>query len=137
MARDKFHQEVRSALEGEGWLITEDPLYVKIGKIPMHIDLGAEKIIGAERAGEKIAVEIKTFTMASFITSFYEAVGKYIVYREALFEIETDRTLYLAVPIDMYEEYGSETLVKRVFSVNKIKLIIYEPKSQIITSWLN
>ena len=137
MARDKFHQEVRTALEGEGWLITEDPLYVKIGKIPMHIDLGAEKIIGAERAGEKIAVEIKTFTMASFITSFYEAVGKYIVYREALFEIETDRTLYLAVPVDMYEEYGSETLVQRVFTVNKIKLIIYEPKSQSITSWLN
>ena len=137
MARDKFHQEVRTALEGEGWLITEDPLYVKIGKIPMHIDLGAEKIIGAERAGEKIAVEIKTFTMASFITSFYEAVGKYIVYREALFEIESDRTLYLAVPVDMYEEYGSETLVQRVFTINKIKLIIYEPKSQIITSWLN
>ena len=29
----------------------------------------------------------------------------------------------------------SEPLVKRVFTVNKIKLIIYEPKSQIITSW--
>ena len=24
MARDKFHQEVRTALEVEGWLITDD-----------------------------------------------------------------------------------------------------------------
>lgn len=137
MARDKFHKEVRTALEEEGWSITDDPLSVKIGKIPMQIDMGAEKIFGAERAGEKIAVEVKTFSMSSFITSFYEAVGKYIVYREALFEIQSDRILYLAVPLDMYDEYGAETLVQRVFSVNKIKLIIYEPKSQVISSWLN
>ena len=29
MARDKFHQEVKYALEKEGWLITDDPLYIK------------------------------------------------------------------------------------------------------------
>lgn len=136
MARDKFHKEVRIALEGEGWLITNDPLNVKVGTIPMQIDMGAEKLIGAERAGEKIAVEVKTFSLSSFITSFYEAVGKYIVYREALLEVESDRTLYLAVPNIMYEEYGNEPLVARVFTANKIKIIIYEPKSQIITSWL-
>ena len=53
MARDKFHQEVRTALENEGWLITNDPLYLKVGRIPIHIDMGAEKIIGAEKDGEK------------------------------------------------------------------------------------
>jgi hypothetical protein len=136
MARDKFHYEVRTALEDEGWVITDDPLYVKVGKIPMLIDLGAEKLIGAERGGEKIAVEVKTFSMSSFITSFYEAVGKYIVYREALLELDSDRTLYLAVPHIMFEEYGSEPLVARVFAVNKIKIIIYEPQSHVITSWL-
>ena len=46
MARDKFHQEVREALEKEGWKITDDPLYIKVGKIPVQIDLGAELIIG-------------------------------------------------------------------------------------------
>ena len=70
MARDKFHQEVKTALQGEGWLITDDPLYVKIGNIPMLIDMGAERIFGAEKEGERIAVEVKTFSMASFITSF-------------------------------------------------------------------
>jgi hypothetical protein len=136
MARDKFHYEVRTALEEEGWVITNDPLNVKVGKIPMQIDLGADKLIGAERAGEKIAVEIKTFNMSSFITSFYEAIGKYIVYREALLEVESDRILYLAVPKTMFDEYGNEPLVARVFAVNKIKIIIYEPQTQIITSWL-
>jgi XisH protein len=79
MARDKFHYEVKQALVYDGWSITDDPLYIKIGTIPIHIDLGAEKIIGAEKDGEKIAVEIKTFSMLSFITAFYDAVGQYIV----------------------------------------------------------
>ena len=68
MARDKFHEEVKSALQDEGWSITADPLYLKVGRIPIHIDLGAEKLIAAEKEGEKIAVEVKTFGIASFIS---------------------------------------------------------------------
>jgi hypothetical protein len=37
MARDKFHQEVRQALEQEGWAISDDPLYLKIGRIPARL----------------------------------------------------------------------------------------------------
>jgi hypothetical protein len=122
MARDKFHYEVKQALVYDGWVVTDDPLYIKIGTIPIHIDLGAEKIIGAEKDGEKIAVEIKTFSMLSFITAFYEAVGKFIVYREALEIIESDRILYLAMPIDTYEEHGSELLVQRVLTKTKLNL---------------
>jgi hypothetical protein len=136
MARDKFHYEVKQALTYDGWNVTDDPLYIKIGTIPIHIDLGAEKIIGAEKDGEKIAVEIKTFGMLSFITAFHEAVGKYIVYREALEIIESDRVLYLAMPIDTYEEFSSELLVQRVLAKNKIKLILYEASTQHIVSWL-
>jgi hypothetical protein len=29
MAKDLFHNEVRRALEKEGWLITNDPLFIK------------------------------------------------------------------------------------------------------------
>ena len=40
MARDKFHYEVKQALVYDGWDVTDDPLYKKIGSIPIHIDLG-------------------------------------------------------------------------------------------------
>ena len=136
MARDKFHYEVKQALVYDGWDVTDDPLYMKIGTIPLHIDLGAEKIIDAEKDGEKIAVEVKTFGILSFITAFHEAVGKYIVYREALAIRESDRVLYLAMPNDVYEEYGSELLVQRVLANNKIKIILYESSTQHIVSWL-
>lgn len=60
-ARDIFHKAVRKALEKEQWIITDDPLMVRFGKDRMLIDLGAQKILIAEKAGEKIAVEIKSF----------------------------------------------------------------------------
>ncbi|BAZ08432.1 fdxN element excision controlling factor protein [Calothrix sp. NIES-4071] len=56
MARDVFHYAVRNGLEKEGWLITDDPLRIKAGGADMEIDLGAEKLIAAERGDEKIAL---------------------------------------------------------------------------------
>jgi XisH protein len=137
MARDKFHEEVKIALEKDGWHITDDPLYIKVGKIPIQIDIGAEKLIGAERNGQKIAVEIKTFGRASFITALHEAVGKYIVYRTVLKYIESDRILYLALPDDTYEEFGQEPIVKSIFTEYDFKILLHEPINQTITSWIN
>ena len=61
MARDIFHETFKKALEKEGWTITHDPYYLndKIKNIKYEIDLGAEKLLAAERDAEKIAVEIK------------------------------------------------------------------------------
>jgi XisH protein len=39
--RDKFHHSVRIALEYDGWLITDDPLTLQVGKREIYIDLGA------------------------------------------------------------------------------------------------
>lgn len=60
MAKDRFHDAVRSALEKEGWIITADPYQMSVGDVDFEIDLAAE-MLAAERAGEKIAVEIKSF----------------------------------------------------------------------------
>lgn len=58
-ARDKFHDIVKSALQKDGWNITHDPLLIRIeGIADMYIDLGAERIIAAEREGQEIAVEV-------------------------------------------------------------------------------
>ena len=54
--------------------MTDDPLTFKVVTIMVQIDLGAEKLIAAELAGQKIAVEIKTFSQKSFINALYEAV---------------------------------------------------------------
>lgn len=136
MARDKFHQEVRIALENEGWRVTDDPLYMKVGNIPVHIDLGAEKLIGAEKGDEKIAVEVKTFGIPSFITALHEAVGKYIIYREALKQTNSDRVLYLAMPSNVYDLYSREPIVKNVFKSYDFKVILCKPETNKLVSWI-
>jgi len=49
MARDLFHQNVKEALLKDGWTVTDDPLTFKIGKMQVQIDLGAERLIAAEK----------------------------------------------------------------------------------------
>ncbi len=135
MARDKFHDFVRGALEKDGWAITHDPLTFKIGKIHVQIDLGAERLIAAEKEGEKIAVEIKTFGNLSFITALYEAVGKYVIYRNVLEMAEPDRTLYLATPKDVYNRFFEEPVLKTVIQKERFKLIVYD-KNKNILKWI-
>lgn len=92
-ARDFFHQQVKQALIKEGWVITHDPYWIKLADSDMnvYIDLAAERIIAAEKAGEKIAVEIKSFTGTSFLADFHEALGQYLDYRVALSEKDPER----------------------------------------------
>jgi predicted RecB family endonuclease len=75
MAKDKYHDLVRDALEKDGWTITDDPLRIQVEERTIKIDLGAEKLIAAEKEGQKIAVEIKSFIGHSVITDFYLAIG--------------------------------------------------------------
>ncbi len=80
-AKDIFHDAVKNALIKESWTITDDPLYLEFGGVDMYVDLGAEKLIGAEKEGKQIAVEIKSFLQQSLISEFHNALGQFINYR--------------------------------------------------------
>ena len=75
MARDLFHNVVKEALITDGWTITHDPFPIAYGDVQMQIDLGAERLLAAQRGSEKIAVEVKSFTNPSAISEFHTAVG--------------------------------------------------------------
>ncbi len=84
MAKDLFHYAVKEALIKEQWVITADPLTIKIDRVKLEIDLAADKVFAAEKAGQKIAVEIKSFLNPSAITDFHAALGQFLNYRLAL-----------------------------------------------------
>ncbi len=104
-AKDKFHDIVKSALQKDGWVITDDPLYISFGGVQMYIDLGAERLIAAEKEGEKIAVEIKSFLSPSAISDFHIAFGQFLNYRTVLREKDSQRILYLAVNEEIYNDF--------------------------------
>nr|WP_271254365.1 element excision factor XisH family protein [Pseudanabaena sp. Chao 1811] len=57
-ARDIYHNTVKTALEKDGWTITHDPFPLQIGKKRLSVDLGAERLISAEKNLQKIVVEM-------------------------------------------------------------------------------
>lgn len=113
MAKDRFHDAVRAGLEKEGWIITADPYEVSVGEVDFEIDLAAE-MIAAERADEKIAVEIKSFISRSAVSDFHTALGQFINYQIALEEVDPTRKLYLAVPDETYNSFFQRRFVRSV-----------------------
>ncbi len=136
MARDLFHQDVKEALIKEGWTVTDDPLTFKIGKMQVQMDLGAERLIAAEKGSERIAIEIKTFGNLSFITALYEAVGKYIIYRNVLKRLQPDRMLFLALPETIFERFFEESFIQETVQEERINLILYNQSDKLITRWI-
>lgn len=104
-AKDIFHDAVKNALIKDGWTITDDPFNLDVGGVEMAVDLGAEKLLAAKKADQKIAVEIKSFIAPSNIYELHTAVGQFIHYRIALSVKEPKRVLFLAVPDDIYKTF--------------------------------
>ncbi|MBA4184261.1 MAG: XisH family protein [Acidobacteria bacterium] len=97
-AKDLLHNSVRNALVKDGWKITDDPFRLKYKGRKLYVDLGAERILAAEKGSRKIAVEIKSFVGHSEMNDLANALGQFIFYRAILSENEPDRELFLAVP---------------------------------------
>ncbi|MCB0593258.1 MAG: XisH family protein [Lewinellaceae bacterium] len=136
MARDFYHNQVREALETDGWKITHDPYEMTVDTVGYEIDLGAEPLIAAEKGGEKIAVEIKSFIGPSTITEFHRAVGQFNDYFVAMETVEPERVLYLAVPENIYRNFFQKPVIQRSIARIGGKIIVYDPAQQKIVSWI-
>ncbi len=134
-AKDLFHDAVRQALLKERWVITADPLKIKIEGVKFEIDLAAEKVFAAEKAGQKIAVEVKSFLSNSALTDFHAALGQFLNYRLALQMSEPDRTLYLAVPFDTFDTFFQERFGRESVRLYQLMLVVYDPVKEVVIEW--
>jgi hypothetical protein len=134
-ADDSIKPAVVAALTKDGWSITDDPLTVEFGDLYLFIDLGAMKVVKAERGMEKIAVEIKSFPGRSKVADLQQAVGQYAVYRAVLRRIEPERKLYLAVSKEIYERVFVPVTGQVVRSEIGIELLVVSVDSEEIISW--
>ncbi len=136
MARDKYHELIRRILEEDGWKITHDPLLVKTLISKLEVDLGAEKIIAAEKGPTKIAVEIKSFLGHSTLHDFYKALGQFVFYYNAIEEQEPERKLFLAIPEYAYEFLFQDPITKKLAGRSGLKLIIFSVQKEKIIQWI-
>ena len=134
-ARDKYHNAVRVALEADGWTITDDPFRFTVDGKDFQVDIGAEKLLAAEKAGHKILVEVKSFLRPSLLTDFHNAIGQCVSYKSALRMVEIDHPLFLAIPRRAYDEMQSSRFYFQALSDVGIHLLVFEIKSEKIVAW--
>jgi hypothetical protein len=136
-AQDLFHNAVKHGLEKDGWTITADPLIVRFGGLNLYVDLGAEKLIAAEKDQQQIAVEVKSFIGPSALADFHTALGQFLNYRLALDEDQPQRILYLAVPVSAYSAFFTLPLAQAAIQRHSLRLIVYDPEAEALIRWIN
>jgi hypothetical protein len=136
MALDIFHETVRHALVADGWTITHDPLVIPFGDTTLYVDFGAERLIAAEKAGHKIAVEVKSFLSRSLVRDLENALGQYLLYQSVLLRRDADRVLYLAVPRNVEEGILSSELGRAAVEDYQLRLIVFDPDKEQIAKWI-
>lgn len=135
-AKDIYHDTVKNALIKDGWTITDDPLILKWGSKTLLIDLGAEKLIAAEKDNQKIAVEIKSFIGASQVNDLEKALGQYILYNDILVATESPKVLYLAVTNKAFKEIFTEPIGNILLQNSRVRLIVFDSVQEEILQWL-
>lgn len=136
-ARDVFHQAVKAALIRDHWQITDDPFVLQVGGVDMYVDLGAEKLLAAQKDQQQIAVEVKSFLGPSLVTDFHLALGQFLNYRTALAQQDPQRRLYLAVPLEPYSTFFALPFVRTVISQHQLALIVYDVATQEVVEWID
>jgi hypothetical protein len=135
-ARDRFHHHVRHALVQDGWTITDDPLRLQWGVKDMFVDLGAERLLAAEKGQRKIAVEVKSFLGLSEMEDLEQAIGQYIVYYDVLSRVDPDRELFLAVTNTVFANLFEEPIGKLLLENHRVRLLVFDPRTEVIQQWI-
>ena len=136
-AKDIYHNTVIVALKKDGWLITHDPLILELSSGRLEVDLGAERLIAAQRDSTQIAVEIKSFLAPSLTSEFHKALGQFLNYRVALKVKEPHRMLFLAIPAKIYRNFFTGELAQLSIAEYNVKLLVFDPDQEVIVAWKN
>ncbi|MGH9842233.1 MAG: element excision factor XisH family protein [Blastocatellia bacterium] len=125
-AKDIYHDHVRKALEKDGWTITHDPLNVQWpgANRPLHPE--SERLIGAEKDGEEIAVEVVNFLGPSQLVDLQYALGEFGLYHYALQDGAPARKLFMAIREDVYFSIFKKPEMEMLRAQKNIRLLVFD-----------
>ncbi len=135
-ARDLFHEKLKAALLKDGWTITDNPLSIKLIRQTVFVDLGAGRPLAAEKAGRKIAVEIKGFNALSPIYALQRALGQYLFYRYLVQQRQPERMVWLALPEQMLKLFKQEPEIADMMQYYGVLILIYNAEEETIVQWI-
>ncbi len=135
-ARDRLHAALKNALIHDGWTVTHDPLRVTSGRRNLYVDLGAERMLAAEKGTLRIAVEIKTFGGPSDVEALEQTVGQHVLYRALLAQQDPGRMLFVAVPDDVWNTLFQEPIGEVALQHALDRILCFDPAQERIVRWM-
>jgi XisH protein len=136
-AKDLYHDAVKQALINNGWTITADPYIIRYEDAELYADLAAESPIAAQRQGQKIVVEIKSFVGRSLMYDFHAALGQYIVYRNLIQLTEPEYIVYRAIDESVYQEFFQRKSIQAIVKQNQLLLTVVDMELEEIVQWID
>jgi hypothetical protein len=91
----------------------------------------------AEQGEQRIAIEIKSFLGPSLVTNLHEALGQFVLYEDVMELAEPERILFLAVSEEKYAQVFEEDFGRLLLDKKQIRLLVFDPISEIILKWID
>ncbi|MBI3652290.1 MAG: fatty-acid synthase [Acidobacteria bacterium] len=132
---DLIHDAVKNALIKDGWTITDDPYIIEYKELTLYADLAAERAIAAERSGQKIVIEVKSFVGLSKLQDLKVALGQYDIYISFLELLDPERQLYIAISEKVYEEFFNQEAIQVVVKRHQLPLLVVKLETEEIVRW--
>lgn len=136
-AKDLYHNTVKRVLVKDGWTITHDPLRLQVGLRRIFVDLGAEKLLAAEKGQQKIAVEVKSFISKSEVADLEDALGQYVLYKKVLARKEPDRQVFLAIKRSAFVSIFEDEIGKILLEDGDLNLLVFDEQTEEIVQWIS
>jgi hypothetical protein len=134
-AKDKYHDQMVNALKNDGWRIVEENVVVGDEVRQLFIDILARR--ETDESVEAVLVEVKVFEDAkSPMTYLQKAIGQYMLYKAFLAYTDKPIPLYLAVPLSIYNDLFSESIINYAVQFLKMKMVIFDPVQEQIVKWI-
>src|SRR6478672_2391211 len=123
-AKDVYLDAVRNALVKDGWSITADPYPIKYEEVKLFADLAGEKIISANKEGQQIVIEIKSFISRSPMREFETALGQYLIYQTFISITHPGQKVYLAISENVYRKFFEQIAIELILKKYQVLLLI-------------
>lgn len=106
------------------------------GRKDMYVDLGAERLLAAEKGIRRIAVETKSFRSRSELDDLEKALGQYILYRAVLQRVDPERELWLAIAREIKEDVFEEPIGEILLNDLSVRLAVFDPAQEVLLQWI-
>lgn len=136
-ARDAIHDAVKHALIQDGWTVTADPYIIDYEDLTLFADLAAERALAAEKGGERIAVEIKSFLGASEVREFEGALGQFQLYRGLLEVTDPTRKMFLAVSESIYHKFFQRSAIQLIVKRFQVAMVVVDVENERVLQWIS